>query len=133
MAPLKSAGYTPYYGGQSQHQSILDESMNPANLAKYNDVLNEPGHGTPVMLILPMQTPTGRYASQTDGFLPAVQFLEKWLIPAALKKNLDLVNNHETRMLKKVQVKGILNADPGGVFGAASELRQALDLRSRPR
>jgi len=58
-----SHGFTPWYVGQSQKQTIIGEAMNAANIVKYNDVLNGK-QGTPVLFLLPLQTPTGRFAKQ---------------------------------------------------------------------
>ena len=32
-------GYTPYYVGRAEKSSILNESLNPSNIGKYNDVM----------------------------------------------------------------------------------------------
>jgi hypothetical protein len=118
-------GYTPWYVGQSQQQSIIREAMNSDNLVKYNEVLNG-RKGTPILFLIPLQTPTGRYAKQPDGSLPAVDFLERWLIAASLEKNPDLINNRETRFLREIHVKGILNATQGEAHSASRALRQTL-------
>jgi hypothetical protein len=121
-------GFTPWYVGQSQKRSIIQEAMNSDNLVKYNEVLNG-RKGTPILFLLPLQTPTGRYAKQPDGSLPAIDFLERWLIAAALEKNPDLINNRETKFLREIHVRGILNASQGEAHSASTALRQTLGLK----
>lgn len=122
-----SHGFTPWYVGQSQKQTIIGEAMNASNIVKYNDVLNGK-QGTPVLFLLPLQTPTGRFVKQPDGSLESVEFLERWLIAAALEKNSELINNRETKFLREIHVTGILNARQGEAHPASRALRQTLGL-----
>lgn len=122
-----SHGFTPWYVGQSQKQTIIGEAMNASNIVKYNDILNGK-QGTPVLFLLPLQTPTGRFAKQPDGSLESVEFLERWLIAAALEKNSELINNRETKFLREIHVTGILNARQGEAHLASRALRQTLGL-----
>jgi|ERR1700722_1799104 len=114
-------GYTPYYVGQSCKQSILREALNPSNREKYNKVCSE-SKGMPVVFFLPMLTPKGKYRKKGRSSA-STSFLERWLIAAALAKNASLINNKETRFLRKIHVVGILNATRGEGHGllAASE------------
>ncbi len=67
-------GYTPYYVGQACKRAMLDEALNPSNREKYNEVCSE-GKGMPVMFLLPMQTPGGRFRKEGSGRLDALDFL----------------------------------------------------------
>lgn len=107
-------GYTPYYVGQASKRAIADEALNPSNREKYNVVLGL-GRGRPMTFILPMLTPQGRYRKrrQVNRKLPEMSFLERWLITTAIQKNPNLVNNKETRFLRRIHVTGLLNSTRG--------------------
>lgn len=95
FAVRASKGLIPYYIGQACKRSLLKEAMNPSNIGKYNKVLSNRDGGTPIIYFLPLVTPAGRFRKRktTNGGLPALDFLERWLIAAALEKNPHLVNN----------------------------------------
>lgn len=120
-------GYTPYYVGQASKRAIADEALNPSNREKYNIVLGH-GRGRPVLFALPMLTPQGRYRKrrQVDGRLPEMNFLERWLITTAIQKNSEIVNNKETKFLRKIHVSGLLNSKRGESTTASRLLSKAL-------
>ena len=117
-------GYTPYYIGQACKQSMLLEAMNPANREKYNKACSE-SKGKPVLFLLPMLTPKGRYRKK-GRTSASTNFLERWLIAAAIDKNRELINNKQTRFLRDLHVVGILNARKGEATSASQRLKQAL-------
>lgn len=120
-------GYTPYYVGQATRRAIADEALNPTNREKYNKALSE-SKGTPVLFALPMRTPKLKFRKRkkADGSLSVLEFLEEWLIAAAIEKNNDLINNRKTRFLRNIRVKGILNADRGEATKDSTLLRATL-------
>ena len=120
-------GYTPYYVGQACKSSIAAESLNPSNREKYNKVLSE-SKGTPVLFTLPLRTPTGklRKKSQVGGGLPALDFLERWLIGHAIEKNIGLINNKQTKFLRQIHVIGFFNAKKGKSTFASQQLSKTL-------
>ena len=119
-------GYTPYYVGQACRRGIIDEALNSGNREKYNKVCSE-SKGTPVIFLIPMLTPTGRYRKKrTNGNLGAIDFLERWLIATAIRKNPDLINNKEPRFLRNIHVAGIFNPTKGEATKASSLLGRTL-------
>ena len=118
-------GYTPYYVGQACKRAILDEALNPSNRGKYNEVCSET-NGMPVLFFLPMRTPTRRFRKKGSGRLPAIDFLERWLIAQAIDKNSRLINNKETRFLRKIHVVGVFNAGQGEATSDSACLHKAL-------
>jgi hypothetical protein len=117
-------GYTPYYVGQACKTSILREALNPSNREKYNKVCSE-GKGSPVIFFLPKLTPKGRYRKKGRRSA-AIDFLERWLIAAAIEKNPGLINNKLTRFLRNIHVVGVFNAGKGKRPTASQELRRTL-------
>jgi hypothetical protein len=120
-------GYTPYYVGQACKTSILKESLNPSNREKYNVVLGET-KGTPMLFPIPLLTPKGKFRKKqsVDGGMPFVDFLERWLIAAAIEKNPGLKNNKQTKFLRSMHVVGILNSRKGEATKSSSELVKVL-------
>jgi hypothetical protein len=116
-------GYTPYYVGRAEKRSILNESLNPSNIGKYNDVITT---GTPVMFLLPMLTPQGKYRKLATGELGSLRFLERWLIAQCIEKNPALVNNKETKFLRSIHVAGIFNATQGEAHKSSRALAKAI-------
>lgn len=118
-------GFTPYYVGQACKRSIFREALNPANLVKYNTLDSA---GTPVLFLIPMKTPQDKFRkpSQAAGGLAALDFLERWLIAVAMDKNVDLLNNRETKFLRNIHVRGIFNSRKGEWTLASQDLRRTL-------
>lgn len=110
FAVRASKGYKPYYVGQACKRSMLDEALNPSNREKYNSACN--GKGTPIIFFLPMRTPKGKFKKKS-GNLPAIDFLERWLIAEAIYKNPSLINNKETRFLRTIHIAGLFNSGKG--------------------
>ena len=114
FAKQAGKGLMPWYVGQACKLPLAKEALNPSNREKYNKILDL--KGTPVMFFLPLQTPSGRYRQRPKGKggLPALNFLERWLIAASLERNSKLVNSQETRFLRNIHVTGVFNARKGG-------------------
>jgi hypothetical protein len=126
---LKSGrGSIPYYVGQACRRPLLEEATNASNLTKYNEILGKKKRGKPVLFFLPMKTPGGKFRRRKSGSgkLPALDFLERWLISMALERNASLANNRETRFLRKIHVTGVFNAKRGETTKAAQALNAVL-------
>jgi len=119
-------GYTPYYVGQASKRSIAAEALNASNREKYDKACSE-SKGSPSIFLLPKLTPNGRYKKK--GRVSAtIDFLERWLIAAALDKNQGLINTKETRFLRKISVTGIFNAKKGKPTKASQQLKKTLGM-----
>lgn len=126
FAKQVAKGLTPWYVGQACKTSLAKESMNASNREKYNKVLD--GKGSPVMFFLPLRTPSGRLRKRPKGktSVPVLDFLEKWLIAAALERNSKLKSNKQTSFLRRIHVAGVLNAKQGGATKDSRALCRAL-------
>jgi hypothetical protein len=122
-----ASGYTPYYVGQANKQSILAEALSPPKLTIYNEVCSNT-NGTPVLFFLPMITPNGKYCKTTVR-RRSITFLERWLIAQALGKNPNLYNTSETQFLRKLHVVGVFNATQGESTTQSRALTKALGFR----
>lgn len=128
FAKRAGSGITPWYVGQACKSPMLSEALNPSNITKYNQVLDD-DQGTPLLFIVPIRTPGGKLRRRpTNGKLPSLTFLERWLIAAAIEKNPDLINTKETLFLRNLHVVGIFNAKQGESTKDSKELGRTLGL-----
>jgi hypothetical protein len=120
-------GFTPYYVGQACKTAICKEALNHTNREKYNNALNG-SKGNPVLFFVPLLTPNGKFRKRPkgNGGLEALDFLERWLISCAIRKNRNLINNKETRFLRGIHVRGLFNAGKGESTKASQNLGKAL-------
>ena len=120
-------GYTPWYVGKSVKPTwtIVEEALWPDKVNKYNRLVAEK-KGTPMLFIIPALTEGGRFCKRTQNGLPAVDFVEQWLIGQALNKNPELLNVHYARFLGNLHVPGMINPKPGKPSPAAQELVRAI-------
>ena len=120
-------GYTPWYVGKSVKPTwtIVEEALSSEKENKYNHLIAEK-KGTPMLFLVPALTEGGKFCKRTGKELPAVDFLEQWLIGQALNKNPDLLNVHYAQFLKNLYVPGIFNPKPGKPTAAAKELFDAI-------
>lgn len=130
---IKSTGarrVVPWYVGKAEKQSVFKEATNGAHLQLFNEILDDYKKGHPALIFLPQVTETGRPAmvAKGDGKKPAVDFLEDWLIAAALKSNANLYNIKKTRMLNDLWVRGLFNPTPGDSSAASKALKASLQL-----
>lgn len=78
-------GSKPYYIGQACRRPLLAEATNASNLGTYNEILGARKKGTPVLFLLPMKTPGGKFRRRRsgrrrrggNGELPALDFFER--------------------------------------------------------
>ena len=96
----------------------------------FNEILDDYEKGHPTLIFLPQVTNTGRPAKVAQGeqSKPAVDFLEDWLIAAALKSNPNLYNIKKTKMLNDLWVRGLFNPKPGDSSASSQALKASLKL-----
>lgn len=126
FAKQAGKGLMPWYVGQACKRPLADEALNASNREKYNKVLD--AKGSPVIFFLPLRTPQGKLRKRPrgKGRILALDFLERWLIAAALERNVKLANNKETHFLRNIHVTGIFNARKGGATKDSQALSRAL-------
>ena len=120
----------PWYVGKSERRSIFKEATNAAHLQLYNEILDEYDKGYPALIFLPQVTLAGKPSkvAKGEGHKPAVDFLEDWLIAAALKSNPGLFNVKKTKMLNELWVRGLFNPTPGDSSLSSKALKASLRL-----
>lgn len=130
---VKSTGskrVVPWYVGKAEKQSVFKEATNAAHLQLFNVILDDYEKGHSALIFLPQVTNTGRPAKVAQGerSKPAVDFLEDWLIAAALKSNPNLYNIKKTKMLNDLWVRGLFNPKPGDSSASSQALKASLKL-----
>jgi hypothetical protein len=130
---VKSSGaksVQPWYVGKAERQSVLREATNAQHLQLYNEIFDEYKRGHPALYFMPAITPVGKTRQPTtkDSGMPAVNFLEDWLIATSLKRNSALWNVRSTKMLRELSVRGIFNPTKGDLNIAAASLKTCLGL-----
>lgn len=128
---VKSSGSSrvvPWYVGKAEHQSVLKEATNAQHLQLYNEIFDGYERGHPALYFMPAVTPTGKPRSPAlkGSSMPAVDFLEDWLIATALKVNPSLWNVKKTKLLRELYVRGVFNPSAGDMNPASASLKRCL-------
>jgi hypothetical protein len=109
FASRAGKGCRPWYVGKAETQSFYHEVFAPHKKFIFQDAMAN-NKGTPVIFLVPLSTPGGRYARPRTTRHGLVDFLESLLIGAALKKNRTLLNVQKTKYLRDIIVPGLLNS-----------------------
>lgn len=130
---VKSSGaksVQPWYVGKAERQSVLREATNAQHLQLYNEIFDEYKRGHPALYFMPAITPAGkaRLPVTRDSGMPAVSFLEDWLISTSLKRNSSLWNVRSTKMLRELSVRGVFNPTQGDMNIPSASLKKCLGL-----
>ncbi len=120
----RGRGTLPWYVGQACKSPIAKEALNSENRSKYNDVTDS--KGTPVLYVIPERTPTGKLRNRRSQPSATLDFLEEWLISAAIERNPDLINSRKTRFLRELHVVGLFNSKKGESTKASQSLSATL-------
>lgn len=126
FAMNSGGGTTPWYVGKAEKSSFIQECFTPGKINCYNDVLPRYKRGAPLLFFVAFVTPKGRFAQPSSGH-QAISFLEKMLIGQALKKNPNLSNTRDTRLLRSMVVPGLLNTPKGRKRPDIYNLKNALE------
>lgn len=117
-----------WYVGLAERQSFRKECFAPHKLTQYDASLNEVS-GVPYLYLLAKRTPKGRFATPSKSGYKDIQALEKLLIGQAIKRNPDVMNIKDTKILRELNVPGIINSEQGqGRASAVQALRQSLGI-----
>jgi len=73
--------------------------------------------GTPLLFLIPLLTPQGRFSRDRDGNEALIKWVEKMLFGVAINRNPACRNQRDTRNLREVVVHGIFNSRPRGRQG----------------
>ena len=123
---IKAAtGIRPWYVGQSK-TGFRKECFQPTKINHYHEVINNTEKGTPVLIFVARLTPGDRFTKTLSE--SEANFVEQHLISLALRNNPELKNTKNTKLVKSVQIPGILNNPQGAPSSGATLLRQILGV-----
>ena len=106
-------GEKPWYVGETEKNSFKAEATAGQKIAKYLTPFMLQDKGTPLIYLLAKLTPTGKFAKRTKNEHADVDFLEKFLIGLALKRNKYLLNKQKTKHLRTLKAAGFINDSKG--------------------
>jgi hypothetical protein len=120
----------PWYIGMTVAKGgFRSEVLQQHKRDHYNEVTKE-HRGAPIMFLMPLLTPEGRFSRDRTSNKPLIQWVEKMLFGIALRQNLDCRNQRDTKFLRNVEVYGIFNNRPPGRKGP--ELTAARKMFGEP-
>ena len=120
-------GLLPQYVGRTRGNTFKGECFTPHKLNHYNAAVTA-SSGRPMIFFLPKVTPGGAFARISTNGHRDIDFLESYLIGVALERNANLLNKKDTKFLREMEVRGILNDSRGRPTNSAMALRSAMGL-----
>lgn len=118
-------GVKPWYVGLAEKQTFKRECFTPHKLNHYNNAIAG-RKGTPLLTLIPRFTPTGRLSKPSRNGYRDMQFLENMLIGTCVRRNPELANVRDTKMLREMIVHGFLNNPMGRNFQSVSEFKDLI-------
>ncbi|RYY84788.1 MAG: hypothetical protein EOO15_18560 [Chitinophagaceae bacterium] len=101
-------GSRPWYVGLAEKQSFKKECFTPHKINHYNNAIAS-RKGTPMLTLLAKYTRNDKLVSPTGSSHRDIQNVETMLIANCLRKNPDLLNMRDTKLLREMIVRGMLN------------------------
>ena len=123
-----SRGTKPWYVGKAEKQPFRKECVTDNKLRIYYESLARYQRGTPVLHFIVRVTATGRISKPTRSTYDDIRALETMLIGRALSRNPNLCNVASTKILREMQVPGLLNDTRGKPPRAVTEFKKFLGL-----
>lgn len=106
--------YKPWYVGMTLAKGGFRTEVLQKHKCDHYDEVMEDRNGAPVLMLLPLLTPEGRFSRDRTTNKPLVEWVEKMLFGVALRRNPECCNQRDTKYLRNVVVNGIFNSrDPG--------------------
>jgi len=101
-----------WYVGLAERQSFCSECFSGHKLLQYNEALQSVS-GNPSLYLIPKVTPGDRFARPSINGHKDIRLLENLLIGVALRRNPNLQNVRGTKLLREMNVPGVLNSRQG--------------------
>lgn len=99
----------PWYVGMTiAERGFRGEVLEPHKRGHYNAVLEE-RRGIPVLFLMPLLTPEGRFSRDRGSNKVLIQWVEKMLFGVAVERNPNCRNLRDTKFLRQVVVRGVFN------------------------
>lgn len=103
----------PWYVGLAEKQSFGQECLTYQKVNVYNKVLAGYKRAAPWLYLIAKLTPGGNFSHPSKNGHSDIGALEKILIGLSISQNSKVANIRGTKFLKKMNVPGIINTEPG--------------------
>ena len=120
-------GLLPWYVGMACKQPFKKECFSSHKLVYYNNAIAR-RRGTPVLTLLPRITLTSRFTKPSKSGHKDIEFLETMLIGYCIRRNPHLFNIKATKLLREMEVGGILNNTRGRDSTPVTDFRMLLGV-----
>ena len=118
-------GVLPWYVGKAEKQSFRSECFAAHKLNHYNNIVAS-RRGTPLLTLVAKYTPTDRLVKPGNSDHRDISFLETMLISAAIRRNPEVFNVRDTKLLREMTVPGMLNTPPGKAHSSVASFRDLM-------
>jgi len=126
---IRNAGnFKPWYVGKTERRTFRNECFEPTKINYFNEALANRKGAAILFLLARLTASKKKFSKPTGGSYHDVDFLESMLIGKALEKNPDLLNVRKTKLLRDMQVPGVINSPLGPPTLPERELKKALAL-----
>ncbi len=109
----------PWYIGMTTCDRGFRGEVFQKHKRDHYDTVLRTRRGEPVMFLMPLLTPEGRFSRDRGTAKPLIQWVEKMLFGVALRVNPHCRNQRDTKFLREVQVRGVFNHGTRGPPGPA--------------
>jgi hypothetical protein len=120
-------GILPWYVGLAEKQSFRKECFTAHKINHYNMAVAD-RKGTPLLTLIAKYTPGNKLVFPNGSEHRDIQFLETMLISTCLRRNAELFNVRDTKLLREMTVPGLVNTPPGKAHASVAEFRELIGL-----
>ncbi len=118
-------GSRPWYVGLAEKQSFKKECFTPHKINHYNNAIAA-RKGTPLLTLVSKYTPKDKLVTPSGSSHRDIQHVETMLIANCLRKNPDLLNIRDTKLLREMIVRGVLNDVKGKPAASIAEFKMLI-------
>jgi len=118
-------GTLPWYVGKAEKQSFRFECFSAHKLNHYNNIVAA-RKGTPLLTLIAKYSPTRRLVKPGNSEHRDIDFLETMMISAAIRRNPDVLNVRDTKLLRELTVPGMLNTPQGKTHSSVVAFRELM-------
>jgi hypothetical protein len=120
-------GVLPWYVGLAERQSFSRECFTAHKINHYNNAIADRA-GRPLLTLIAKYSPGQRLISATGSEHRDIQFLEGMLLSTCLRRNPDLYNKRDTKLLREMVVPGLINTPQGKAHTSVAEFRDLIGV-----
>ena len=118
----------PWYIGLAERQPFRTECFSPHKITRYDSALSK-GAGNPQLILIAKLTPQARFARPSTNGHRDIRMLESLIVGMAVARNQSIENLKGTKLLRRMNVPGVLNTTRGqGRALAVQNLRRVLGV-----